>query len=202
MNRDNISLLEHLDISQVNCLNEQQQHDLKSIVASRKINPPESSAYLASDADEQLLVNICVGVAFACATRIISDIFILRHVMYHQFNQAVRIRTLVIKTKEEEKGPKNIKLRINNPSISFSDVEDAADNTFSQVVKLSREDVTEGRPIPLRFVRFQSVSSLHIFVESNQGGGDQTRIDAIDVMGIPVETRATKDLSGLKEEEH
>lgn len=116
------------------------------------------------------------------------------------FNQAVRIRTLVIKTKEEEKGPKNIKLRINNPSISFSDVEDAADNTFSQVVKLSREDVTEGRPIPLRFVRFQSVSSLHIFVESNQGGGDQTRIDAIDVMGIPVE--ATKDLSGLKEEEH
>ncbi|KAI6150957.1 DUF1000-domain-containing protein [Pisolithus tinctorius] len=175
MNRDNISLLEHLDISQVNCLNEQQQHDLKSIVASRKINPPESSAYLASDADEQLLVNIC-------------------------FNQAVRIRTLVIKTKEEEKGPKNIKLRINNPSISFSDVEDAADNTFSQVVKLSREDVTEGRPIPLRFVRFQSVSSLHIFVESNQGGGDQTRIDAIDVMGIPVE--ATKDLSGLKEEEH
>lgn len=175
MNRDDISLLEHLDISQVNCLNEQQQHDLKSIVASRKINPPESSAYLASDADEQLLVNIC-------------------------FNQAVKIRTLVIKTKEEEKGPKNIKLRINNPSISFSDVEDAADNTFPQVVKLSREDVTEGRPISLRFVRFQSVSSLHIFVESNQGGGDQTRIDAIDVMGIPVE--ATKDLSGLKEEEH
>lgn len=175
MNREDISLLEYLDISQVNCLNEQHQHDLKSIVASRKINPPESSAYLASDADRQLLVNIC-------------------------FNQAVKIRTLVIKTKVEMEGPKTIKLRINNSSISFSDVEDAADKTFAQVVELSREDVTEGRPIPLRFVRFQRVSSLHIFVESNQGGSDQTRIDAIDVIGIPVE--ATKDLSGLRQEEH
>ena len=26
-----------------------------------------------------------------------------------------------------------------------------------------------------------------IFVESNQGGGDLTRIDAIDVLGVPVE---------------
>ncbi|KAI6043097.1 DUF1000-domain-containing protein [Pisolithus marmoratus] len=175
MNKENISLLEHLDISQVNCLNEQQEHNLKSIVASKKINPPDSSAYLASDADEQLLVNIC-------------------------FNQVVRIRTLVIKTKEVEEGPKTIKLRVNNPSISFSDVEGAADNTFAQVIQLSAQDVTEGRPIALRFVRFQSVNSLHIFVESNQGGGEETRIDALDVLGVPVE--ATKDLSGLRQEEH
>ncbi|KAI6109994.1 DUF1000-domain-containing protein [Pisolithus sp. B1] len=175
MNKEDVSLLEHLDISQVNCLNEQQEHNLRSIVASKKINPPDSSVYLASDADEQLLVNIC-------------------------FNQVVRIRTLVIRTKVVAEGPKTIKLRVNNPSISFSDVEGAADKTFAQVIELSAEDVTEGKPIPLRFVRFQNVNSLHIFVESNQGESEQTRIDAIDVLGVPVE--ATKDLSGLRQEEH
>jgi len=47
-------------MSQVNCLNEQPDHDFKSIVASKKINLPESSTYLASDADGQLLINIHV----------------------------------------------------------------------------------------------------------------------------------------------
>ena len=46
-------------MSQINCLNEQRDHDLKSIVASKAINS-EQSTYLASDADEQLLINIHV----------------------------------------------------------------------------------------------------------------------------------------------
>ncbi|KAL4074608.1 PITH domain-containing protein [Scleroderma yunnanense] len=169
MTTDEVSLLEHLDVSQVNCLNEQHDHDLKSIVASRRINPPESSIYLASDADEQLLINI-------------------------HFNQAVRVRKLIIRCKTPSNGPKTIKLCVNKAAISFSDVEDSM---FVQVLELSTDDL-KGKPIPLRFVRFQSVNSLHIFVESNQGGEDETRIDAIDALGIPVE--ATKDLSGLGED--
>lgn len=47
-------------MSQINCLNEQPDHDFKSIVASKNINLPESSTYLASDADGQLLINIHV----------------------------------------------------------------------------------------------------------------------------------------------
>ena len=122
-----------------------------------------------------------------------------------QFNQAVRIRSLSILTKSSSQGPKLIKLAINKPSIGFDDMEDAEEPSVSQIITLSEEDVKEGRLIQLRFVRFQSVNSLHVrpsypllssfcvltarfgkvFVASNQGGEDETRIDAIEIMGVP-----------------
>ncbi|KAH7889884.1 DUF1000-domain-containing protein [Phlebopus sp. FC_14] len=171
--KDDISLLEHLDVSQIHCLNEQHAHDLKSILSARKLNTSDS--FLLSEEDDQLLLSI-------------------------PFNQAVRIRTLVVHTKESAQlGPKVIKLRVNQPSIDFNEVEDANDNTFAQVIQLSEADVMNAKPIALRFVRFQSVNSLQIFVESNQGDGQETRIDAIDVRGLPVEM--TKNLSGLRQEE-
>ncbi|KAI6126239.1 PITH domain-containing protein [Pisolithus croceorrhizus] len=144
--------------------------NLRSIVASKKTNPPDSSFYLASNADEQLL-----------------------------FNQIVRIRTLVISNEVVAERPKTIKLRANNPSISFSDVEGAADKTFAQVIELSADDVTEGKSIPLRF--FHSRTSVNgllplpIFVESNRGESKQTRIDAIDVLGVPVDNKRPESLA-------
>lgn len=54
------SLLEHLDLSQVNCLNEAATHTLKGIVSQKKFNTTKE--YLLSDADEQLLLNIEVRV--------------------------------------------------------------------------------------------------------------------------------------------
>ncbi|KAF9228632.1 DUF1000-domain-containing protein [Gyrodon lividus] len=172
--KDDISLLEHLDLSQINCLNEETEHDLKSILASKKLST--SSSYLESSADAQLLLSI-------------------------HFNQAVRVRTLVLHSKEPSRGPKTLKLLVNKPAISFTDVDGADDKTFAQVVELSEDDAKDGKPIALKFVRFKSVNSLHIFVESNQSGEDdvQTRIDGIDVLGVPVE--ATKSLSGLRQED-
>lgn len=99
----------------------------------------------------------------------------------------------------------------NKPSLSFDDVEDGA--SVLQELELSADDVREGRRVPLRFVRFQSVNSLHvrasslpssvwfwrcagcslltgdvqIFVVSNQGGEDETRIDSIDIFGMPLQ---------------
>jgi len=175
--KDDISLLEHLDLPQINCLNEEIAHDLKSIFAGRKPNTLPD-AYLESSADAQLLLNI-------------------------HFNQAVRIRTLVLRSAAEpERGPKTLKLLVNKPSISFADVDGINDAAFAQVVTLREEDVRDGRPVALKFVRFTNVNSLHVFVESNQSEDDdvQTRIDAIDVLGVPVE--ATKNLSGLRQEDN
>jgi len=104
--------------------------------------------------------------------------------------------------------PKEIKLVANKPSIGFEDMQDASEPEVAQVLELSEEDVSgEGKIKALRFVRFQSVSSLHvrlaclyplgtqltvlfrkkIFVKSNQGDEEETRIDSIDVFGVPVE---------------
>jgi hypothetical protein len=163
------SLLELLDLSQLNCLNESDSHTLKSIVANKSFNT--SGAHLLSDADEQLLLNI-------------------------PFNQKVRVRSIVIKCSNPDQAPKEIKLMVNKPSLGFEDVEDAEEPTVAQVLELSPEDVKEGKRVQLRYVRFQAVGSLHIFVASNHGEEDETRIDAIDIIGIPAET--TKSLAGLK----
>jgi len=165
------SLLEHLDVSQLTCLNENGEHTLKSIVSTRKRNT--TSAYLESDVDEQLLLNIT-------------------------FNQIVRIRALALHTRPEHaaQAPARIKLILNRPVLGFDDVDEGA---VVQELELTPEQLAEGKPLPLRFVRFQAVNSLHIFVESNQGGEEQTRIDAIDVFGTPV--GGTRDLSGLRKVE-
>ncbi|KAJ7349391.1 PITH domain-containing protein [Mycena albidolilacea] len=170
---DDVSLLEHVDIQQLNCLNESTDHSFAGIVAQKKVNT--TSSYLLSDADEQLLLNI-------------------------PFHQSVRVRSIVIKSSAGEQAPKRVKLLVNRPSIGFEDVEDAEEPEVAQILDLPEDDVKNGRPIQLRFVRFQAVNSLHIFVVSNQGGVDETRIDAVDVLGLTVET--TKDLRGLKSEEH
>ncbi|KAH9001428.1 PITH domain-containing protein [Lactarius akahatsu] len=166
------SLLEHLDLSQSNCLNEVEGYNLKGIVADKIRNTTD--AHLLSDVDEQLLLNI-------------------------HFNQRVRIRSIVLHTTDPQKGPKTIKLLVNRTAIAFEDVLDAEEPEVAQVLEVSDDTVKEGQPIELKFVRFQSVNSLHIFVESNHGGGEQTRIDSIDIFGFPC--GATKDLSELKKQQ-
>ncbi|KAJ7684817.1 PITH domain-containing protein [Mycena polygramma] len=170
---DVVSLLEHVDLLQLNCLNESVQHPFSSILAAKTVNT--TANYLLSDADEQLLLNI-------------------------PFHQSVRVRSIVIRSAAGEQAPKRVKLLVNRPSIGFEDVEDAEEPEVAQILDISEDDVRNGRPIALRFVRFQTVTSLHIFVVSNQGGADETRIDGVDVLGVTVET--TKDLKGLKQEEH
>ncbi|KAH9997558.1 PITH domain-containing protein, partial [Russula vinacea] len=155
------SLLEYLDLSQSNCLNEVEGHSLKGLFPGKTRNTTDS--YLLSDSDEQLLLNI-------------------------YFNQAVKVKSLLLHTagsQEGPKGPKLIKLLVNRPAIGFEDVEDAEEPEATQILEISEETVKEGSPIELRFVRFQSVTSLHIFVSSNHDGGETTRIDAIDILGFP-----------------
>ena len=145
-----------MDVSQINCLNEERPHDLKSIFAAKKLNT-SPDVYLESGADAQLLLNIHVSPHADAASK--------RAHLCTQFNQAVRIRTLVLRSAAApERGPKTLKLLVNKPSISFGDVEGIDDAVFAQVVTLREEDVRDGRPVALKFVRFTSVNSLHVRV--------------------------------------
>lgn len=77
----------------------------------------------------------------------------------------MRIRTLILRSAvAPERGPKTLKLLVNKPSISFGDVEGDNDAVFAQVATLREEDVRDGRPLALKFVRFTSVNSLHVRV--------------------------------------
>ncbi|CAE6336344.1 unnamed protein product [Rhizoctonia solani] len=168
-----VSLLEYLDSSQLNCLGESDTHNIKSIVGNKTLNTGKS--YLESDSDEQLLINL-------------------------YFNQAVRIRSILIHTTDAPHAPKAIKLAINRPALGFEDVESATEPDMAQVIgELSPDDIANSRRIPLRYVRFQSVGSLHIFVASNQGNEETTRINAIDVFGQPVETTKMSNFRATEE---
>ena len=72
----------------------------------------------------------------------------------------MKIRAIALQTANAAQGPKLIRLLINRPSVSFEDAEEQ--QAVVQEIELSEEDVREGKKIPLRFVRFQSINSLHV----------------------------------------
>ncbi|XP_050220653.1 PITH domain-containing protein At3g04780 [Mercurialis annua] len=125
---------------------------------------------LESDADEQLL-------------------------LYIPFNQVVKIHSIVIKGLEED-GPKTVKLFSNKEHMGFSNVNDYPP---SDTVILS-PDTLQAKPVVLKYVKFQNVRSLTIFIEDNQSGSDVTKVQKIALFGTTVETT---DMKGLKKiEDH
>ncbi|GAA5975585.1 hypothetical protein JCM5350_002659 [Sporobolomyces pararoseus] len=125
--------------------------------------------WLESDADEQLLLQIPI-------------------------NQSIKLRALRFTTLANTKSaPKSIRLFVNKSSVGFDEAESQEP---AQEFELTEAQATGKEAVQLRFVRFQNVSHLSIFVASNQGEEDVTRIDKLDLIGVPIE--GTADLSGLQ----
>lgn len=92
------------------------------------------SAYLESDSDPELLIHI-------------------------EFLQAVKIKSIAFFAGvSPEQGPKTVHLFINQPQFDFNDVDS---HTPTQELTLTDKDI-KGEKVDLRFVRFQSVNSLHV----------------------------------------
>ena len=135
-----------------------------------------NGGYLESDCDEQLILSI-------------------------SFNQAVKIHSLKLKA-PEKLGPKNMKLFINQPrTIDFDQAESALP---VQDLVLDAKDLA-GQPVNLRYVKFQNVQNIQIFIKDNQGGGDVTQLDYIGFIGSPIATTKMEDfkrIGGKKGESH
>ncbi|KAJ4744593.1 PITH domain-containing protein 1 [Rhynchospora pubera] len=129
----------------------------------------DDGLHLASDSDEQLLI-------------------------YIPFTQMIKLHSIVIKGPEEE-GPKTVKLFSNKEHMGFSNV---GDYPPSDTVVLSDEQL-KGQPVILKYVKFQNVRSLTIFVEDNQGGDDVTTVHKIALFGTTVDTTNMKDLKKIED---
>ncbi|ESW16817.1 hypothetical protein PHAVU_007G187000 [Phaseolus vulgaris] len=130
----------------------------------------DEGLHLESDADEQLL-------------------------LYIPFTQVIKLYSFVIKGPEDE-GPKTVKLFSNKEHMGFSNVNDFPP---SDVANLSEENL-KGKPVVLKYVKFQNVRSLTIFIEDNQTGSEITKVQKIVLHGSTVETT---DMKGLKKiEDH
>lgn len=123
-----------------------------------------SPTYLESDCDEQLIISVA-------------------------FNQAIKLHSLKIKA-PSDKGPKVLKIFINQPrTLDF----DAADsNQPVQELDLKPEDLN-GSPINLRYVKFQNVQNVQVFVRNNQGNEETTQIQHLSFIGSPIETTNMTD---------
>jgi PITH domain len=68
----------------------------------------------------------------------------------------------------------------------------------TQVLELTAEDLQPDSVTLLKFVKFQRVSSLSIFVEENNGA-ETTALSSIKFFGAPV---ATTKMGDFKKQEH
>ena len=71
--------------------------------------------------------------------------------------------------------------------------------------RISPKDLEEGNPIPLRYVKFQNVQNLQIFIKDNQSDAETTRIDHLAIIGSPISTTNMgefKRVAGKKGESH
>ncbi|XP_022084619.1 thioredoxin-like protein 1 [Acanthaster planci] len=133
--------------------------------------------YLESDCDEQLIITV-------------------------GFIQNVKLHSLKI-TGPEGFVPKTVKIFINQ--IKTLDFDKAEKSEAVQVLDLTKDDVLEDVVIPLRFVKFQNVSSVTLFVRDNQGMEDTTRIRHLAFIGLPISTTNMgefKRISGKSGESH
>lgn len=126
----------------------------------------KADTYLESDVDEQLLLEI-------------------------PFNQTVKIQALKFEASDLDYAPKKVRLFINRNSVGFDEIESL--NPVQELV-LTPENL-KGEPIQLRYVLFQRVTTLVIFIESNQGDNDVTRLNKLSIIGTQ---GFSADMSNIK----
>jgi len=94
---------------------------------------------------------------------------------------------------EDETAPQVVKVFQGKPDIGFQEAEDEEP---TQTLQLEPNDVDGGKPIALRFVKFQNVPSLQLFIQENFGG-EITRISQLEFYGQPVEALDMKGFGSL-----
>ncbi|GLC46093.1 hypothetical protein PLESTB_001033500 [Pleodorina starrii] len=163
-------LLEHIDFSSLECLNEAPNHG--AALALKQGYREQDELYLESDTDEQLLLNI-------------------------RFTQRVRLHSIVIKAIDEAKAPKRVKLYTNRPSLGFSDTSSVPS---AQEFELTPAQLAKGDPLPLKVVKFNQVDVLSVFIEDNQGGEETTKLCKIALFGTAGDTFNVAEIKKVGEE--
>lgn len=94
----------------------------------------KQGCYLESEADEQLIISLA-------------------------FSQHVKLHSICISAPAQQ-GPKTVKVFINQPRTL--DFEQADGMEAVQTLELTVEDLTECKPVPLKYVKFQNVTNLQV----------------------------------------
>jgi len=99
---------------------------------------------------------------------------------------------------EDNCSPKEIKLFANDPDIGFQDAEIASE---TQSLTVTKEQAENGSELTLRLAKFRRITHLSIFIQSNYGNEDKTRISNLCLIGQCPEVMNMKDWKPTKEQE-
>jgi len=104
------------------------------------------------------------------------------------FREAVKLKSIRFlcdskDSDDESSGPKDVHLFVDRPNFSFSDAESAV---APQVLKLTPANLSLGAAVPLKFVKFQNVHSLTVFISSNQSDTEITSLNELELFGFPI----------------
>jgi len=126
----------------------------------------DNGSFLKSDCDEQLILSLA-------------------------FNQVVKVQSLKIKAPSSS-GPKTLRIFKNQPrTLDFGQAE-----SFESIqdVDLSTDQLKGEKDVTLKFVKFQDVQNIQLFVKDNQNDEEVTEIEYLEIFGSPVATTNMKEL--------
>ncbi|KAK6729342.1 hypothetical protein RB195_006411 [Necator americanus] len=135
----------------------------------------EGENTLRSDCDEQLIISL-------------------------PFTQPVKVHSIMIKG-TEAKTPKLVRVFSNLPKTL--DFDGASSVEAVQILEFSEKAQSEPELQQLKYVKFQNVNNIQLFIENNHGGGDVTEIEKLRIYGTPlsgVNMSEFKRVSGKKGE--
>lgn len=121
-----------------------------------------------SDADEQLLMHIT-------------------------FSTKVKLHSISLAGPSDGRAPKDVKLFANKLSLGFDDVADMKADTELELAE--KQVAGSGEKLELKFVKFQNVEKLTVFISSNQGDEESTALSCLKLWGASV---ATTNMSEFK----
>lgn len=147
-------LCDQLELPQCHCLNAATSHVLRDCLAAE--SREDNGKFLQSDCDEQLLISL-------------------------KFMSAVKVSAIIVQaTDDVDAAPASLKLFVNKTGLDFDSAES---DKPTQEIELAKADVASGSKVDVHFVKFQSVQELGIFIPGNLGGGEETKIAKLAVLG-------------------
>ncbi|KAG9676544.1 DUF1000-domain-containing protein, partial [Aureobasidium melanogenum] len=127
--------------------------------------------------------------------------------MYMPFQSSLKVHSIHITSFPTEGDddivrPRTLKLYTNKSNVLSFDEAESIPSTQDITLQESDWDAKTGTArLDLRFVKFQNVTSLVIFVSEGEGEGEKTRIDRIRIIGETGEKRAMGKLEKIGDEQ-
>lgn len=134
----------------------------------------KSELVLKSDADHQLLIKL-------------------------KFRQPLKLSALKLVGANADTCPSTVRLFVNMPHIGFSEAED---NPSTQDFEVKPEDLNcpddKNAALELKFVKFQNVTELAIFVQENAGQEEISELKSLEIFGQSGEASNIADWKPVK----